>query len=152
LGNFFGTLWDGIGKAFNVVFKAIGDAFKGYVNIWIGLINFIIGALDSVKIDIPKWVPVVGGQTFGINIPKIPQLADGGIVPATPGGRLVNVGEGGQAEAIIPLSRMNTGGNTASYNIVVNAGMGANGVQIAKELINTIKQYERANGAVWKSA
>ena len=36
----------------------------------------------------------------------VPGLAQGGIVPATPGGRLVNVGEGGEAEAIIPLSRM----------------------------------------------
>ena len=152
LGNFFTTLWTGIGSAFNVVFKGIGDAFKGYVNIWIGLINAIIGALDSIKIDIPKWVPVVGGQTFGVNIPKIPQLADGGIVPATPGGRLVNVGEGGQAEAIIPLSRMKSGGNSASYNITVNAGMGANSQQIAREMISAIKQYERNNGAVWKSA
>ena len=32
-----------------------------------------------------------------------PQLADGGIVPATPGGRDITVAEGGSAEAIIPL-------------------------------------------------
>ena len=34
----------------------------------------------------------------------IPQLANGGIAPAVPGGTLVNVGEGGKAEAIIPLN------------------------------------------------
>ena len=35
----------------------------------------------------------------------IPGLADGGIVPATPGGRLYRLGEGGDDEAVIPLSR-----------------------------------------------
>jgi hypothetical protein len=34
----------------------------------------------------------------------IPQMAKGGIVPASPGGTLVNVGEGGSAEAIVPLN------------------------------------------------
>jgi len=153
LGSFFATVWNGIATAFGAVFKGIGDAFKGYVNIWIGLINAIIGALDSIKIDIPKWVPIVGGQTFGVNIPKIPQLAEGGIVPATPGGRLVNVAEGGQAEAIIPLSKMGkTGGGSTVINLTVHAGMGSNGTSVGREIVNVLKQYERANGAVWKSA
>jgi hypothetical protein len=34
----------------------------------------------------------------------VPQLAKGGIVPARPGGTLVNVGEGGEAEAVVPLA------------------------------------------------
>jgi len=34
----------------------------------------------------------------------VPQLFEGGIAPAVPGGTLVNVGEGGKAEAIIPLN------------------------------------------------
>jgi hypothetical protein len=37
---------------------------------------------------------------------KPSQLAEGGIVPATPGGRLVTVAEAGQAEAVIPLSKL----------------------------------------------
>jgi hypothetical protein len=38
---------------------------------------------------------------------NIPKLAKGGVVPATPGGRIVKVAEAGQAEAIIPLNKMN---------------------------------------------
>ena len=38
---------------------------------------------------------------------KIPKMAEGGVVPATPGGRIVKVAEAGQAEAIIPLNKMN---------------------------------------------
>ncbi|MBS1738699.1 MAG: hypothetical protein JSS98_19135, partial [Bacteroidetes bacterium] len=35
---------------------------------------------------------------------SVPQLAEGGIVPATPGGTTVTVAEGGKNEAIIPLN------------------------------------------------
>ena len=44
----------------------------------IGLINKAIGALNGISVTIPDWVPVVGGNTFGINIPTIPMLASGG--------------------------------------------------------------------------
>jgi hypothetical protein len=46
----------------------------------------------------------------------IPELAEGGIIPATPGGRIVKVAEAGQAEAVIPLNKMNMGGNTTIIN------------------------------------
>ena len=37
---------------------------------------------------------------------NIPKMAEGGVVPATPGGRIVRVAEAGQSEAIIPLNKM----------------------------------------------
>lgn len=45
------------------------------------------GALNSVKLDIPDWVPVFGGKQFGFNIPtlsnvSIPRLATGAVIPA----------------------------------------------------------------------
>ena len=53
-------------------------------------------------------------------------LADGGIIPATPGGRIVRAGEAGQREAIIPLSklpdlmsRMMGGGNGGRPQITI---------------------------------
>jgi len=46
-----------------------------------------------------------------------PKLAEGGIVPATPGGRTVIVGEGGKDEAIIPLDKA---GMTGDMRITVN--------------------------------
>lgn len=46
-----------------------------------------------------------------------PALAEGGIVPATPGGRLVRVGEGGEDEEIRPLSK-GTRGLTVNFNSV----------------------------------
>jgi hypothetical protein len=47
----------------------------------------------------------------------VPELAEGGIVPATPGGRIVKVAEAGQAEAIVPLDKAGFGGQTV---VIVN--------------------------------
>lgn len=45
----------------------------------------------------------LGGFLFGMGSTG---LASGGIVPATPGGRMIRVAEGGESEAIIPLSQL----------------------------------------------
>jgi hypothetical protein len=62
-------------------------------------INAIIGALNTIQMDIPDWVPMFGGQTWGINIPKVPMLAEGGFVdrPTT-----AIIGEAGP-EVVTPL-------------------------------------------------
>ena len=72
----------------------------------IGLINGMIDSLNGVHVKVPDWVPGLGGKTFGFNIAHIPALAEGGVVPATPGGRIVRVAEAGESEAVIPLSKM----------------------------------------------
>ena len=77
---------------------------KGPLNGIIGLINGAIGALNSLSVTIPDWVPLVGGQTFGLNLPTIPQLAQGGIVSRRNGGTLANIGEGRYDEAVVPLT------------------------------------------------
>lgn len=96
----FGGISDFIGSAFQSVLSVV----KGPINGLIDLINGIIGGLNSVHVDIPDWVPMVGGQTFGLHIPKIPRLEDGGIISARTGGTLATIGEGRYDEAVIPLS------------------------------------------------
>lgn len=69
----FGGISDFIGSAFESVLGVV----KGPINALIGLINGVIGGLNSISVKIPDWVPDVGGQTFGLSIPKIPLLARG---------------------------------------------------------------------------
>jgi hypothetical protein len=76
----------------------------------------------------------------------VPKFATGGIVNQP---TLAIIGEAGP-EAVVPLSKMPKSG--ATYNINVNAGMGANGSQIGKEIVDAIKRYERASGPVFASA
>lgn len=68
--------WHGILDILKGIFNGMVQAVKTPLNQVIGIINGFIGAVN--KIDIPDWVPGVGGK--GINIPKIPMLAKGGTV------------------------------------------------------------------------
>lgn len=81
-----------------------------------------------------------------LNIP-IPAMANGGIVTKP---TLALIGEAGP-EAVVPLSGRNAGmGNT--INLTVNAGIGADGTAIGREIVDIIKRYERVSGPVFASA
>lgn len=98
----FQRAFDGLQEITNSFANAGIALFEGAVNIIIDLINgmingvvtginVVINALNSIKVDIPDWVPIWGGKKFGINlspltapqIPKlsIPRLATGAVIP-----------------------------------------------------------------------
>lgn len=70
--------WNGVVQVFGGLWDGLVAIVKAPINAVIGLINGAINALNSISVTIPEWVPVVGGNTFGINIPNIPMLATGG--------------------------------------------------------------------------
>jgi hypothetical protein len=77
----------------------------------------------------------------------VPAMAKGGIVNKP---TLALIGEAGP-EAVVPLNRNNMPmGNT--INLTVNAGMGADGATIGREIVDAIKRYERTSGPVFASA
>lgn len=75
------------------IFEMIGDGFLNLLQIIsdvagviIDVITSIVDALNSVSFDIPDWVPIWGGSSFGLDIPapsgiSVPRLANGGYVP-----------------------------------------------------------------------
>ena len=91
----------------STIFSAATSIFKGFLNGIITGWNFLMDHL-SIHVQIPDFVPVYGGKSIDLDGKnyKIPQLASGGIVPATPGGRQVNVAEAGQDELIAPVTSM----------------------------------------------
>ncbi|MGW2862792.1 phage tail protein [Streptomyces sp. NPDC001205] len=104
--NALSSAWGGLSRFAGGVFDGILSAVKSPLNMVIGLINSAIGALNGIHVSIPGWVPLVGGKTFGVNIPRIPMLAEGGIVAPRSGGVPAIVAEAGEAEAVLPLSRL----------------------------------------------
>lgn len=104
VGSTIRAVFGGIASFVGSAFQAVLGVVRGPINALINLINGIIGGLNSIKVNIPSWVPIVGGQTFGLNIPKIPRLAEGGLIPRSPGGTLAVVGEGRYDEVVMPLS------------------------------------------------
>lgn len=66
--------WNGVKDIFKNIVDGLVGIFKFPINLIIDGINSFIAGLNKIKI--PKWVPSVGGK--GINISKIPKLAQGG--------------------------------------------------------------------------
>ncbi len=99
--------WQGVKDIFGGVFDGIVGILKGAINLIIDALNFFIRAANKIKFDIPDWVPGLGGKKFGINIPQIPKLANGGLVSAP---TLAMVGDNKNAnidpEVISPLSKL----------------------------------------------
>ena len=89
LGEFLAGIWDSITTAVGGFLTGIKDGFinafsslvgiiKSPINAVIGIINGAINGINKIGFDIPDWVPVIGGKKFALNIPLIPQLAEGG--------------------------------------------------------------------------
>ena len=123
--------WENVKGIFSNAFKALVGLAKAPINNVINLVNGAIGAINGISVDIPDWVPKFGGQTFGVNLPKIPQLAEGGIATRS---TLANIGEGGEPEAVIPLSKLSSmlgagvgagGGITVNFAPVINVSGGS---------------------------
>lgn len=112
-GDFFAGVWENIKNAFANVGEWFRGVFEGAKNIiekiWDSVteivkapVNFLIKGLNKFidmlnKIQIPDWVPGVGG--YGLNLPNIPELQQGGVLKKGQMGLL----EGDGAEAVVPL-------------------------------------------------
>lgn len=125
------SAWGKVKSIFSGVFDSLVGIAKTPLNSVISLINGAIGAINGISVDIPDWVPKFGGQKFGVNLPKIPQLAEGGIATSS---TLANIGEGGEPEAVIPLSKLSSmlgagvgagGGITVNFAPVINVSGGS---------------------------
>ena len=125
------SAWDGVVQALGGTFEGIIDVVKAPLNGVIGLVNGAIGSLNKLSVTIPNWVPEVGGRSFGVNIPKIPLLAEGGYVKANQP-RLAVVGDNRRyGEIVSPENKMydvmskairdHAGtGNREDYVIIIN--------------------------------
>lgn len=95
--------WENVKAIFGNVFGMIVNLAKAPINGVISAINWVLEKINSISVTIPDWVPGVGGKTLGFNIPTIPALAAGGIATAP---TLAQIGEGGEPEAVLPLSKL----------------------------------------------
>lgn len=102
--------WQGVVNIFGGIMNGLTGVLKAPLNAVIGMINAAISGINSISVDIPSWVPVIGGQHFGVNLPNINYLYNGGIFTQPTllnGGNVVGDkfnGTGSNAEAVIPLN------------------------------------------------
>jgi hypothetical protein len=100
------SIWGGLKGIAGKAFGGIKSAVTGPINDVIGLINQAINAVNGVHVTIPGWIPGVGGKSFGVHLPTIPKLAAGGVVLPRSGGVPAILAEAGEAEAVMPLSKL----------------------------------------------
>ena len=106
-----GAFVDGMKNAAGIISGIAG-------NVWSAVRSLLNGAIRKINSALEFKISVLG-KGISINPPDIPELATGGIVSATPGGRLVRVAEGGHDEAIVPLSGPNAPRMGGSQPIVL---------------------------------
>lgn len=91
--------WEGLKSIFGGIFETLGALFKTPINAVIALINKAIDGVNDLGLDIPEWVPLIGGEKFSIDIPRMELLKYGGF---TTGPSIA--GEAGM-EAVISFQR-----------------------------------------------
>lgn len=138
------NFWDAIGGKVSAVWQGIKNAVKSGINSVINFINSGIGKLNNFHVNVPKGVPGIGGKSFGLKIPTIPTLATGGIAT---GPTLAEIGEGGEPEAVVPLSKLSNmlnggvgGGITYSANIVINGN--ADKSEISEAMRSSYEEFK----------
>lgn len=140
--------WNGIIDTFSGIFSLIADVAKAPLNLVIGFINGLITGVQSginaivrsvnkLSFKVPNWVPGIGGEDFGFNLPeadfsKIPYLAQGGYVkPNTP--QLAMIGDNRhQGEVVAPEDKL--------LDMAQKAAAMASSAELLAEAISILKQ------------
>lgn len=101
--------WQGVQDIFGGIFEGLGALIKTPLNAVISIINKALSGINGLGLDIPDWVPLIGGKKFSVNIPEIPMLARGGF---TNGPSIA--GEAGR-EAVISFQSSARASNIATW-------------------------------------
>jgi hypothetical protein len=141
----FRNIVNGLFDAIKTGVTASVDFIKGYLNTVLGFYKAIFNGIATLwnstigklSFEVPSWVPGLGGK--GFSVPKIPMLADGGIVT---GPTLAMIGERGP-EAVIPLNRGNVAGN-----VTINVYSTLADASLPDKLVNALRQYNRRSGVI----
>jgi hypothetical protein len=142
--------FEGFRNIVDTVFKFITGAVSGSIDLIKGYFSTLLGfykgifntiaslwnnSIGKLSFKTPSWVPGFGGK--GFDVPNIPMLAEGGIVTRP---TLAMIGEGGQPEAVIPLSKL---GNIGGGNMYVTIQGGD-----PNAIVDALRRYQRQNGAI----
>lgn len=78
--------FEGLKEAGKGALNALLTVFGSMVNIVIMGLNWLIEKINTIKFDVPEWVPLIGGKSVGFNLQAvkewdIPPLAKGAVIP-----------------------------------------------------------------------
>lgn len=142
--------WDKVTEFFKNFLKVATDIFKKIANAITApfryafnkVADFWNDTIGKFKITIPDWVPLIGGNTFSFpKMPKIPELAEGGIVRKK---TLAIIGEAGP-EAVVPLSKGKNYG--VGQGITINVSGALDPEAVARQIETILRRSQLRAGA-----
>jgi hypothetical protein len=92
-------LWNGVKSFFSDIWAGIVGGLKATINLIIRAVNGMINGLNRLQFNVPSWVPLLGGKSWGFSIPNIPELEKGGDIMRS---GMTLVGEKGPEELYLP--------------------------------------------------
>jgi len=164
------TILNLVGSLASFLQNTVNAVIKVALNPLIAKLNEILGFLGVKKLSLLATVDFTSGiqkaqdaltgqdrtaRGQGGGTPPR-RMARGGLVTSP---QRVLIGEAGP-EVVAPYDQfiktlgMSGAGSSsgATFNVTVNAGMGADGVLMGREIVKAIKRYERASGPVFAGA
>jgi hypothetical protein len=146
----FVRAWEGIKNGVRPVVNAVLGYYNALISGVERAINAIAGAINRIpSVSIPSWVPGIGGNKYSIpnipnvSFPRIPMLADGGIVTRQ---TMAIIGEAGP-EAVIPLNRLEDFGGGGD-RIVINVTGALDPEGVARQIERILRDSQRRTGGV----
>lgn len=133
------------------IFNIIKGIFLAPFRFFAKGINWVIEKINSLKIDIPNWVPVIGGNSYSLSIPTIPtDIPNFATGTSYHRGGLARINEGGRGEIVdlpngskvIPADKSEKllDKNNNTINVTVNVYNANNVDEIVQVIAYKLKQ------------
>ncbi len=68
------SIWQGIVDTAGRIWGGLVATVRGVFSAVARMINVVIDAFNGLRFEVPDWVPMFGGQTWGFNLPRIPEF------------------------------------------------------------------------------
>lgn len=162
LSGFFSGIWENIDEGARNGVNWVIDKINGLVDAAENAVNFIIDCINSLSFDIPAFVPGIGGSHFGfdisyVNIPDIPHLAKGTVIPANYGEFLAVLGDNRkEREFVTPESALKNAMlevisqmNNSQGQTVINVSMFPNERAFQQYIIKAGRNIQSRGGKIF---
>lgn len=144
--------WQGVKNIFKSLVEGLVTIIKSPINVIISMINSFIAGLNKIKL--PDWEGLGSLAGKGFNIPKIPKLAQGTVLPGgKPFMAIVNDQPRGQTNIEAPLDTIKQAVAEVIAQINMNSNSGFNGTIViplmvnGREILRVVREAESDAGS-----
>lgn len=144
----WGQAWEGVKEIFRGIFDSLKGIAKAPLNFIIDIVNKCIDGINKIEFNIPDWVPVLGGEHVGLNIPHIPALATGShytkaglTLVGEHGPELINMPGGAKVNTNSQTQKIISDGKEINLNVYIDTFIGQESFadSICEHMVSKVK-------------